>query len=297
MKQKSNIIIKSLFALILCLLMTACSINIEIHNANKPSNSDNSLAVHYLSVGQGDSIFVELPDKKTMLIDAGVNGLGEGIQEYINKLGYTTIDFLVATHPHSDHIGSMDYIVKNFNIGSIYMPKVSTTTKTYERLLTAVSDKGYKIKSTSAGMTIGDSTDYTIDVLGPVTIDKDELNNCSIVLKITYMNNKFLFLGDAEKQEINSITADMSSNVLKVGHHGSTTSTNETILEKISPQYAVISVGRDNDYGHPSEKTLSLLEDFNCKTYRTDTDETIIITSDGSNIEVTTDNTDIKGVK
>ncbi len=153
----------------------------------------------------------------------------KSITEYINNLGYTNIDYLVATHPHADHIGSMAYVVKHNNVGEIYMPKVTTTTKTYENLLTAIADKGLKVKSAKAGMNIIDDNDFSINILAPVTIDEDNLNNCSVILKITYKNDSFLFLGDAEKKELETVTADMSAEVLKVGHHGSRTSTNKSV--------------------------------------------------------------------
>ena len=194
------------------------------------------IAVHYLGLPEDNlpfsvkgmeragEILLDVPNQKCMLIDAGENMYGKSITEYINNLGYTNIDYLVATHPHADHIGSMAYVVKHNNIGEIYMPKVTTTTKTYENLLTAIADKGLKVKSAKAGMNIIDDNDFSINILAPVTIDEDNLNNCSVILKITYKNDSFLFLGDAEKKELETVTADMSAEVLKVGHHGSRTS-------------------------------------------------------------------------
>ncbi len=246
------------------------------------------LSVHYLDVGQGDSIFIELPNQKCMLIDAGENMYGKSITEYINNLGYKKIDYLVATHPHADHIGSMAYIVKHNDIGEIYMPKVTTTTKTYENLLTAISDKGLKVKSAKAGMNIIDDNDFSIDILAPVTIEEDDLNNCSIILKMNYKNDSFLFLGDAEKKELETVTADMSAEVLKVGHHGSRTSTTKALLEEVNPKYAVISLGKGNSYGHPHKSTLKLLDEFNVETYRTDEDGTIVISTDGSGVMIKT---------
>lgn len=221
-----------------------------------------------------------------MLIDAGENNLGEGIKNYIGDCGYSKIDYLVATHPHADHIGSMAYIVRNMDIGSVYMPKVSTNTKTYENLLESIFDKGLKINSAKAGLTIAEESGYTINVVAPVTIDEDNLNNSSAVIKLTYKNNTFLFTGDAEKKELETITADISADVLKVGHHGSTTSTTEEFLNEVNPNYAVISAGEDNSYGHPHKETLDLLEKFNCKIFRTDVDKTIVFSSDGNTISV-----------
>ncbi len=239
----SKLILKltALFAVI-CLALCSCSININVNGSDSESKTTVSeigtLSVHYLDVGQGDSIFIELPNQKCMLIDAGENMYGKSITEYINNLGYTNIDYLVATHPHADHIGSMAYVVKHNDIGEIYMPKVTTTTKTYENLLTAIADKGLKVKSAKAGMNIIDDNDFSVNILAPVKIDEDNLNNCSIILKMNYKNDSFLFLGDAEKKELETVTADMSAEVLKVGHHGSRTSTTKALLEKVKPKAA-----------------------------------------------------------
>lgn len=294
-KSKLNIFIKVVLLFAVCTItLCACSVeNLFDYYLNENyagSVYDDNISAHFIDVGQGDSIFIELPNHECMLIDAGIANKSEYIENYIISTGYDTIDYLIATHPHADHIGSMDYIVSNMDIGSIYMPKVSTTTKTYERLLEAVQEKGMKIKSARAGMSIVDEEDLNVDILAPVEIDEGELNNCSIIIKITYESDSYLFIGDAEKEELSTVTADMSADVLKVGHHGSRTSTTEEFLEEVNPEYAVISCGIDNDYGHPHEEAVSLLNEFNVEYYRTDLQGTIKITSDGSrNYSVTTE--------
>lgn len=281
-------------------ILCSCSFDYNFYFDNSDAKNSTAseaamnLTVHYLDIGQGDSIFLELPDSHTMLIDAADKNYGEGIVEYINNCGYSKIDYLIATHPHADHIGSMQYVVENMDIGSVYMPKVSATTNTYENLLTAISDKGLKIKSATAGMSIIDENGLTIDVVAPLTIDEDNLNNCSIILKLTYKNNSFLFTGDAEEEELETITADIYADVLKVGHHGSETSTTEEFLTLVNPSIAVISVGKDNEYDHPHKSTMTYLEDFGCEIYRTDEDKTVIVSSDGDNLNVTTNGTSIK---
>ena len=298
-KTNSKLILKltALFAVI-CLALCSCSVNTNVNSSSLENKSttpaSGTLSVHYLDVGQGDSIFIELPNKKCMLIDAGENMYGKSITEYINNLGYTNIDYLVATHPHADHIGSMAYVVNHNDIGEIYMPKVATTTKTYEKLLTAISDKGLKVKSAKAGMNIVDDGDFSIDILAPVTIEEDDLNDCSIILKMNYKGDSFLFLGDAEKKELETVTADMSAEVLKVGHHGSRTSTTKALLEEVNPKYAVISLGKDNSYGHPHKSTLELLDEFNVETYRTDQDGTIVISTEGSGVTIKTGQTSME---
>lgn len=298
---KKNYKFNKILVIFLSIMLTfLCSCDLILdNNTNNDISCDsvNSLSVHFLDVGQGDSIFIELPNSQTMLIDAGENYHGEGIINYIKNCGYSKIDYLVATHPHSDHIGSMAYIVRNFEIGEIYMPKVSITTATYENLLNSISKKGLKIKSAAAGMNITYFDDFTADIIAPEEIDEKNLNNSSIVIKMTFGNKSFLFMGDAEKSEINSITADVSADVLKVGHHGSRTSTTADFLERVQPSIAVISCGIDNDYGHPHESTLKFLNDINCEIYRTDKDKTITVTTDGNTLNVQTNGISIERAK
>ncbi len=287
LKKHSVKVISLIIAL--CLVCTAlCSCSQFYFESDSSQNADENLVVHFLDVGQGDSIFIEMPDSKTMLIDAGVNMLGKSIMSYISSQGYSKIDYLVATHPHADHIGSMAYIVRNMDIGEIYMPKVSTTTKTYENLLESIADKGLKIKSAKAGVSIIDTENFTVDIVAPATIKEDDLNNCSAVLKMTYDETSFLFTGDAEEDELSEIDADISANVLKVGHHGSSTSTDKDFVKRVCPEIAVISLGADNKYGHPHKSTLKYLKNAGTEIYRTDEDGTVKVTSDGQNISVET---------
>ncbi len=274
------------------LLFTLCSCNILTEVGALFGYG--RIKAHFLDVGQGDSIFIELPDGKSMLIDSGENYHGEGILKYIRDKGKSKIDYLVGTHPHTDHIGSMPYIVRNFEIGSVYMPKAGTTTSTYTALLKAVNKKGLKITKAASGVSVCDKEDLKIDVIAPKTIDNDNLNNCSAVIKITYKSNSFLFTGDAERAELEGLEGDFSADVLKVGHHGSYTSTTKEFLEKVKPKIAVISCGKGNDYGHPNKSVLKLLKNANCEIYRTDKQKTITVTGDGEALSVTTDGESIR---
>lgn len=285
--------IKIVIALALVLLLCSCDLLIEYTD----ETPNGTLAVHYLDVGQGDSIFIELPNSETMLIDTGENYHGEGIINYITDCGKDKIDYLVATHPHTDHIGSMSYIVRHMNIGEVYMPKVSASTKTYENLLESILDKGLKIKTATAGTSIIKDGDLEIEILAPVTIYEDDLNNCSVILKIIYKDRSFLFTGDAEVKEFDDVYLDMGADVLKVAHHGSRTSTTEELLERIDPEIAVISLGKDNEYGHPHKSTLKYLNNYECDIYRTDQDRTIKISTDGYDIEVENDIPSIERAK
>lgn len=249
-----------------------------------------TLTVHYLDVGQGDSIFIELPQNKTMLIDASTGAYGEGIADYIEQKGYSKIDYLVATHPHADHIGGMEDIVKEFTIGEIYMPRASTTTKTYKNLLTAIKAKGNKINTAEAGVSIYGDSSLRIDILAPNSTSYEDLNNYSAVIKLSYGSRSFLFTGDAEKLSENEITADVSADVLKVGHHGSSTSSGEAFISRVNPKYAVISCGKDNSYGHPHKETMETLQKHNTEVFRTDTMGTIIATTNGTDLNLTQGN-------
>lgn len=243
------------------------------------------LKAHYIDVGQGDAIFVELPSGETMLIDAGESSEGEVVKNYIDNLGYTTIDYLVATHPHSDHIGGMAYILKNFTIKNIYMPKVVTNTSTYENLLKTVLKEGLTINTAGNGVTVFNSDDLLVEFIAPVK-EYTDLNNSSAVLKITYKNIKLLFMGDAETESEEDITADVKANIIKVGHHGSDSSSSSKFVEKVKPQYAIVMVGVDNKYNHPSSDIIARWEQVGATVLRTDLNSTIVATTNGLDLLV-----------
>jgi competence protein ComEC len=256
--------------------------------AKLPVDLSNSavLKVNYLDVGQGDSEFIELPNGQTMLIDAGNPENGAGIVDYIKGLGCSKIDYLIATHPHADHIGGMATVVNSFDIGMIYMPKVSTTTKTFEGLLTSIQKKGLKVNTAKSGINLIKNGNLIVDMIAPVGTSYSDLNQYSAVIKITYGNNSFLFMGDAGATAEGQITADVKADVLKVGHHGSSTATSDSFLKKASPKYAVIEVGKGNSYGHPTAATLLKLKNIGAAVYRTDEAGTILFTSDGKTITI-----------
>ena len=244
------------------------------------------LKVHYIDVGQGDSEFLELPNGQTMLIDAGNPENGQQIVGYIKNLGHSKVDYLVATHPHADHIGGMAAVINSFNIGSFYAPKVTTTTQTYKSLISALQSKKLGIHVAKAGTNMFKAGNLSADIIAPVSISGDDLNQYSAVIMLTYGDNRFLFTGDAGEPSESQITADVKADVLKVGHHGSSTSTSQAFLNKVKPKYAVIEVGTGNSYGHPTAATLSKLQAIGATIYRTDKDGTIIFTSDSHTITV-----------
>lgn len=286
MKIKS--IISAILIIVITFCISGCSVEIKLTD-----NSDN-VRVHFLDVGQGDSIFIELTDGKSMLIDASTAEYGEGIADYIKDNGYNKIDYLVATHPHADHIGGMQDVVEQLEIGEIYMPKASSTTKTYKNLLKAIKAKGNKINTAKAGNTIYSDSSLGIDILAPNSDSYEEINDYSVVIKLVYGSKSFLFTGDAEKLSENEITADVSADVLKVGHHGSSTSSSDKFIKRVNPEYAVISCGEGNSYGHPHKETIKTLNKYDVEIFRTDTMGTIIAQTDGESLEITDKNKSIE---
>lgn len=255
-------------------------------SAEAVSVENTGVTVHFLDVGQGDSEFIELPEGKCMLIDASTAEYGDDIVSTVQSLGYNKIDFLVATHPHADHIGGMAQVIESLDIGEIYMPKAVSTSKTFENFLETVSDNNLQITTATAGKMICSYSNLTAKFLAPVSDSYDDLNNYSAVVKITYGDNSFLFMGDAENLAENEMLANdsylLEADVLKVGHHGSSSSTGIEFLQAVNPQYAVISCGEGNSYGHPHRETLDLLNSLKVKIFRTDTDGSITVICDGS---------------
>lgn len=256
-------------------------------NQNDYINTNNDLLkVHYLDVGQGDSIFIELPNNETMLIDAAESYQSENIINYLKNLNYKKIDYVIGTHPHTDHIGGLKDIINTFEIGKIYMPKVVSTTKTYESLLMAIKDKNLKINTAKAGTSIIDTDALKINILAPTNSTYTELNNYSVVTKITYGTTKFLFMGDAEKLSENEIKEDVTADVIKIGHHGSNTSSSIDFIKKVNAKYGIISVGLNNKYNLPKEEIITNWENSGTKIYLTSINGTITASSDGTNIKI-----------
>ena len=256
-------------------------------NQNDYINTNNALLkVHYLDVGQGDSIFIELPNNETMLIDAAESYQSENIINYLKNLNYQKIDYVIGTHPHTDHIGGLKDIINTFEIGKIYMPKVVSTTKTYENLLMTIKEKNLKINTAKAGTSIIDTDALKINILAPNNSTYTELNNYSAVTKITYGTTKFLFMGDAEKLSENEIKENVTADVIKIGHHGSNTSSSIDFIKKVNAKYGIISVGLNNKYNLPKEETITNWENSGTKIYLTSINGTITAISDGTNIKI-----------
>lgn len=258
----------------------------EVH----PSEESDCLIVHYIDVGQGDAIFIELFNDETILIDAGEEEYGQVVANYIKNLGYDDITYLIATHPHSDHIGGFLTIVNEFDIANIYMPKVVSNSLVYEDLLLAIKEKGYSIKTAKKGVELVNLEDLDVFFLSPTYNNYKNINNYSAVLKINYKDRSFLFMGDAEKQVEKEISNDCQSDVIKVGHHGSDTSSTSLFVNLVRPQYAIISVGANNDYGHPASSVIKRWKNSGAIVYRTDLNGNIIVKTNGYNLNILTSN-------
>lgn len=244
-----------------------------------------TLYVHFINVGQGDSIYIKAPNGEDILIDGG-NKDGSDVVAYLKKQKVKDIEVMIATHPDADHIGGLDEVLKAFPVKSVYAPRVGSTTQAYKDFLTAVKNKKLTIKVAKADVVLpikGVSAKF----VGPVkSYNTSDTNDWSAVLKVTYGKKSFLFTGDAEtRAEADMVKAkkDLRADVLKVGHHGAKTSTSATLLKVAKPTYAVISVGK-NAYGHPTPEVLNRLKAYKVKVFRTDKQGTIIATTNGTTL-------------
>lgn len=254
---------------------------------------DGNLNVYYFDVGQADSIVIE-NNGVYMLIDAGNNADGENLVNYFREMGITKFEYVIGTHAHEDHIGGMDNILNNFEIGHFFMPDVVTTSKTFEDVITALENNEIAFETPEIGeiFIIGGCK---FEVLH-VGSEDDDLNDTSIVVRGLYGNTSFLFMGDATSNvEKNLLNSNVNSDVLKVGHHGSRYSSSVNFLNIVTPEYAIISVGEDNSYDHPHDVALNRIADSGAKIYRTDHDGTIIATSDGEEVTFKTIDTELDG--
>lgn len=237
-------------------------------------NSENNLHVYYIDVGQADSILI-VNKNQSALIDAGNNEDGESVVNFIKSKGITKLDYVIGTHPHEDHIGGLDDVINNIDTDKIYLPKIQTNTKTYEDVLEAIQNKNKKISTFSKGDKFK-IEEANFEVMTDSILDKNNLNLSSNIIRMEFKGTSFLFTGDAETENEESLEWPQTD-ILKVGHHGSTTSTSQNFLNQIKPKYAIISVGKDNDYGHPHKEILERLENIGADIIRTDESGTIEI--------------------
>ena len=283
-KSKSLKKVQNIFILILIILSLFLFKELLKNKSN--SINSNEIKIHYIDVGQGDAILVQV-NNKNLLIDSGPRSEKKKLTDYLDSIYIPQLDYVIATHPHEDHIGNMSYIITNYKILNFYSPKVESNTTAFESMAEALARKEIKIKILKANnksIDLGDNT--LVEIFSPNLDSYDNLNNYSPIIKVSYGNNSFLFTGDAEEdleEEVLSKSFNFKSDVLKIGHHGSSTSTSKNFLDRVNPEITIISVGKENSYGHPTNKTLEKIK--NSTIYRTDINGSIVITSDGQTLK------------
>lgn len=246
--------------------------------------AQNKLLIHYIDVGEGDCILIQV-NNKNMLIDSGSKD-SKSIS-YLKKHNIKKLDYMILTHPHEDHIGNAPSIINNFKINTIYAPKIVSSSESFKNLILAIKKKKLKITKAHSSQHIYLGDDVNCFILAPNSNSYEKTNDYSIVLKITYGNTSFLFTGDAEslsEEEMIHKGYNLKSDVLKIGHHGSNSSTTSPFLNEVAPKIAIISCGRGNSYGHPHKDTLIKLKNNKILLYRTDLDGTILLESDKNKI-------------
>lgn len=256
------------------------------------SSSVSSLMVHVIDVGQGDSILVQFPTGQTMLVDAGDHEHGTTVVEYVHHLGIRQIDLLVATHPHEDHIGGMADVLGAFSVDQVWDSGFNLGSRTQERFLQTIHDKGIRYQTPRAGKSAEFGT-ATVTVLAPVDGllhgTESDANNNSLVLRIVYGTTSVLLTGDMEEDERRTVPSWPESTVLKVAHHGSHNGTDAEFIDEVRPEFAVISCGKHNPFGHPHAETMAILRDAGIRTLITAVNGTVVIRSDGHTVSLVND--------
>lgn len=286
MKQKKYLVFLSCCLLFSLFAFLGCT----AQNSETAMVQPNDLQVHFIDVGQGDSILVQTPGtEKNILIDAGPREAGSTVVQYLKDHGVKQIDLLIATHPHEDHIGGLIEVLNHFPVQQVIDSGKRHTSKTYRNYLKLIVEKKIPL-AVAKKQEFSWGEKFNFAVLGPIKNNYEDLNNYSVVSKLTYGQISFLFTGDMEKEAERDIAGqDLRATILKVGHHGSRTSTSAQFLRQVKPEVGVISVGQGNDYHHPHEITLKKLAKVGVKVYRTDLNGSVTVTTDGEEYSIKTE--------
>ncbi len=252
------------------------------------SDPDGVCTVHVIDVGQGDSTLLCAGKDHFVLIDTGPDSAEDNLRAYLDELGIKKLDYLVLSHPHEDHIGGADMVLENYDVDNVLMPDVTSNTMTFSSLLDAIESSSASVAVVSAGDTFSAGT-LKMTILSPIGSSYDGGNEWSIVLKASFGKISMLFTGDVEETNEYELLNKygktvLSSDYLKVGHHGSSTSSREEFISAVSPKIASISCGTGNSYGHPDAATLDVLEKYGAQIYRTDELGSIVFICDGETI-------------
>ena len=243
------------------------------------------LEIHYLDVGQGDATLI-LCDGHAMLIDAGDNDQGTAVQSYLESQGVTTLDYVIGTHPDADHIGGLDVVLYKFDCKTVIMPDFEKDTRTYDDVVQTMKQKRYKNTLPEVG-TVYELGSAVFTIVAPNGEYGDNANDYSVGILLQHGENRFLFTGDAEEASEADMLEngiDLKADVFKAAHHGSRTANTEEFLQRVEPDYAVISCGEDNSYGHPHGEVMNRLRAMGTSVFRTDEQGTIVAYSDGTQI-------------
>lgn len=281
----------SLLGLLVAVIILVCSYFFGEAEPGKVTNSylgDGEAYVHIIDVGQGSATLIQ-EGIKGILIDTGEADYGDYLVSYINSCGIDELEYVIASHPHSDHIGAIVDVFKAFKVGTVVMPELSEknipTTRVYENMMEYILDNDLDVLFPEVGGTVY-LENASVSFFGPVKQTED-LNNMSLICKVNIFGNKVMVLGDAEKEELSSVfetvLGEYQSDILVMGHHGSSTSVYKKFLNAVNADVAVISCGRDNSYGHPHKEALKYVSQNNMTLYRTDKDGDIVFrcTADG----------------
>ncbi|HHX69908.1 MAG: ComEC/Rec2 family competence protein [Miniphocaeibacter sp.] len=278
---------KKIISLLIALIITAFGGITVTENLADNINSD--LEVHFIDVGQGDSTLL-ISKEESILIDGGERHASSKVVSYIEKLGIEEIDYVIATHPHSDHISGLVGVINKFKVKNIIRNEEEVNSKIYESFVNSYTNKNINVIIPK----VGDNFEFgeaNFKIVGPTAYNFDTNNN-SLAIKVNHGKNSLLFTGDAEKIEESTLMytgEEIDAKILHVGHHGSRKASSEEFLKEVNPEYGIISVGRDNIYGHPHKEAVDRLKKQNIEIYRTDISGDIILISDGEEILISTE--------